>query len=98
MFESIVPLLPRHPFEAGGSVADERLSVPFMSSAGKVLSPYSKNLGHFLDHRLPMVCPMCVQEVDYGTHAVLWPHQAAWVDACPRHGVRLVRMDRAHHV
>ncbi|GJG94344.1 hypothetical protein [Cupriavidus pauculus] len=46
------------------------------------------------DVRSPKVCPLCAQVsmASYGTHALLWPHQAAFVDACWQHGVRLVHV------
>ncbi|WP_157160239.1 hypothetical protein [Cupriavidus sp. BIS7] len=157
MFESIVPLLPRHPFEAASSVANELFGVPSISPTGEVpsadraygtvswplrklaalgdgfygdveqllntrtllnyrrpamkrecfeslrrraidgvVSPSSGDPDHFRDPRPPMVCPLCVQEAlaDYGTLALLWPHQAPWVDACWMHGARLVRFPR----
>jgi hypothetical protein len=49
------------------------------------------------DYRPPMVCPLCEQEAlqDFGTVALLWPHQAALVDACWKHGVLLAEFHGA---
>ncbi|WP_116347200.1 TnsD family Tn7-like transposition protein [Cupriavidus taiwanensis] len=40
-----------------------------------------------------MACPICAREnwEQFGVFAWLWPHQAPFVSACWRHGIRLVR-------
>lgn len=56
--------------------------------------------GQYRDVRPPMVCPLCEQEAlaQYGTLALLLPHQAPLVDACWQHGVRLVKRHVADDV
>jgi len=155
MFELIAPLLPRHPYEAASSIANDLFGPQLLRDPrgqprcdlayGTVSWPLQRlaELGHgfygdveqllatrtllnygrcamtperfkevrrraidgaitgasdypycFNDERPSMVCPLCVQEAmaRYGTYAFLWPHQAAYIDGCWEHGVRLVRM------
>ncbi|SPC18359.1 TnsD family Tn7-like transposition protein [Cupriavidus taiwanensis] len=62
------------------------------------VSFYGRPRGQYRDFRPPMVCPLCEQEAlaQYGTLALLWPHQAPLVDACWEHGVRLVKRHVAY--